>query len=224
MASLTPAGSLSPAPHPSSSKPSFQPGPPRRPPSPASCSGHPAPGPRLTQHPVPSSCAPGQHRCLPRSPPPRHRARGGGRNSLLGSVGPRGRDKYSAAQRSGAHREEPLVPGVPSFRQIRRERQDVTGVSPKLASAPRPAHPLPTPLPPREDGAAVPKEGVAQEQFIRVPHLPGQRIRQIHAAPPSLRRNQALSTPWFGKSHQIPSAEEASCPFNSLDISVAVSL
>lgn len=125
--SPTPAECLSPAPHPSSSKPSFQPGPPRRPLSPTSCSGRPAPGPRLTQHPVPSSCAPGRH-CCP-SQCPRHSPRPGAaagahswlcrshRTWLLLPLAP-------AAQQSVAHREDP------SFQEFRlSETHDSQGAS-----------------------------------------------------------------------------------------------
>lgn len=191
--SPTPAECLSPAPHPSSSKPSFQPGPPRRPLSPTSCSGRPAPGPRLTQHPVPSSCAPGRH-CCP-SQCPRHSPGLGQQLELTpGSAGPTGRGSCShllllLSSQWPTVRTPHSRSSVSQRPTIRREHQDVTGISPKLGSGLPSCSPSANPRPPREDAAAVPTEDEALEQFICVSHLPGQRIRQTNAAPPSLRRN-----------------------------------
>lgn len=110
--------------------------------SPTSCSSHPAPGPRLTQHPVPSSCTPGSIAVLP-SPPPLPQAWVAAGAALLALRVPQ-----DVLLLPGAHREDP------SFQELRlsqdhdrREHQDVTGVSP--STRPCPAHSSANPRPPR---------------------------------------------------------------------------
>lgn len=128
---------------------------------------------------MPSSCAPGQHRCLPRSP--RHATRPGAAAGAPSWALRVPEDEASALLLSG---QGPTVRS-PLFQESCLSDTDSQAASGRHGGVTKAGISTPSCSPSanatatQEDGAAVPTERVAQEPFVRVARLPGQRVRQF---------------------------------------------